>query len=135
MQGCWFDLSNNNTIATMPPKTDTDNSLDQSMGLKSVIDYFLARLEPYNATYDEEETTDNGGVNRASDTNLLIEEEGGSQAPTPVGTLERSGTTSVQEQEDLCTDSREEKDHAKPLPVGHMTYDDCMFGRIITFCL
>ncbi len=100
------------------------------MGLQSVIDYFLSKLEPYNSTYiDEEETTDNGG-NRASDTKLLLEEDGDSQTQSPMGTLERGVTSSVQErgvtsssvqeQGHIHTDSSEGKDHAKPKPVSNI---------------
>ena len=90
------------------------------MGLQSVINHFLAKLQPYNAAYDNEECTDSGSK-RSSDTQLLLaadqageRQENGRDDEDLTG---QGGGNTVQLQEKVVeVELKEEKDHAKPLP-------------------
>ena len=70
-----------------------------------MIDHFLSKLGSYDAAYDEESTDVGMTHNTQSDTIALLNEGEDRELSTPVGTLERGGTRSV--------DS--DKDHPEPV--------------------
>ena len=72
-----------------------------------MIDHFLSKLGSYDAAYDEESTDVGMTYNTQSDTIALLNEGEDSELSTPVGTLERGSTRSV--------DS--DKDHPEPVVI------------------
>ena len=90
------------------------------MGLQSVIDHFLAKLQPYNAAYDDEESTDSG-PKRRSDTHLLLAadqmgEQRENRRDDEDLTGEGEGNTVQLQEQVVEVEFKEEKDHSKPLP-------------------
>ena len=116
-----MDLCRNSSGPDESPKTNEDNLMEQSMGLQSIIDHFLSKLEPYNAVYDEDESTDSGRKRR-SDTQPLLDEveKDAGASETPPGTREEQGATVTVQEESCPPEPEEGKIRSKPHVVKEL---------------